>query len=226
MTKNYNATLAKDYEDIKRRVSTGMLPLVARVPAIDKAVSEYALAQADRYEMAQAKAEEEGRSPNTVPINYRDSSALERFADLMLYEELRWSHPDKMTIVDYPIMSARNERSYEEKHTPKSELKYGDLRYLGKRKTGVDDDDLTAVHKRRIVDSADAILNHSELSIDVQDALNNAGLTDRQRQAIGLVFFENMTQEQAGAELGVTQQAIDRYLRFALEKLRKVVVKR
>lgn len=36
MTQDYNAKLAQDYEDIKRRIESDMLPLIARIPAIDK----------------------------------------------------------------------------------------------------------------------------------------------------------------------------------------------
>ena len=42
---DYNAKLAKDYEDIRDRVERGMLPLVARIPAIDDAVTTYVAAQ-------------------------------------------------------------------------------------------------------------------------------------------------------------------------------------
>lgn len=38
---DYNANLRKDYEDIRDKVERGMLPLVARIPAIEKAVSDY-----------------------------------------------------------------------------------------------------------------------------------------------------------------------------------------
>lgn len=36
-----NARPAKDYEDIRDRVERGMLPLVARIPAIDKVVDKH-----------------------------------------------------------------------------------------------------------------------------------------------------------------------------------------
>ena len=45
MTNDYNARLAKDYEDIRDRVERGMLPLVARIHATDDAVLTYVTAQ-------------------------------------------------------------------------------------------------------------------------------------------------------------------------------------
>src|SRR5699024_8455492 len=56
--------------------------------------------------------------------------------------------------------------------------------------------------------------------LDLYNALDNAGLTDRQRQAIELVYFQGLTQADAGAEMGVSQQAVDIYLRNSYDKLR------
>src|SRR5690625_1322214 len=93
---DYNAKLAQDYADIRAKVRGGMLPLVARIPEIDKAVSDYVLAQDDDFERKKAKAVAEGRKETSVPIQYRDSVMLERMADLLDYEYLTWSHHDKM----------------------------------------------------------------------------------------------------------------------------------
>lgn len=210
MTKDYNAKLAEDYTEIKRKVERGMLPLVARNPAIDKATTEYAIAQAVYF----------GGKQNP-PIAFRDAGALEKYADLVLYEELKWSHPDKMTIVAYPIMSDRQAEEREEKFTPKAELQYGDLRYLGKRKVSACNDDGTTVGHRRIIENKVAELTSVELSADMQNALENAGLTDRQRQAIDLVFFENMTQEEAAEVMGIGQPNVKAYINASLRKLRE-----
>src|SRR5690625_3964535 len=128
MTKDYNAKLAQDYEDIRAKVRGGMLPLVARIPEIDKAVSAYVLAQDEHYEELRRKAEAEdgdaGGSPEAVPIQLRDATALHRMADLVMHEELTWSHPDKMSIVEYPVMSDRRTRTYYENHSHKGDLKF------------------------------------------------------------------------------------------------------
>src|SRR5690625_4989949 len=104
-TTDYNEKLAQDYANIRAKVRGGMLPLVARIPAIDKAVSAYVLAQDEEFERKRAKAVADGRSENTIPIQYRDSQALDRMANLLMHEYLTWSHHDKMNIVENPILS-------------------------------------------------------------------------------------------------------------------------
>src|SRR5690606_5783163 len=192
-----------------------MLPLVARNPALDRATSEYALAQAEHYHTEQAK----GKNP---PIPLRDSNALNNCADLILYEELSWSHADKMSIVEYPILSTDQEALRNAKYTPHSDLQYGDRRYTGRRKTHFTDDKGTPqVRNSRIVDPHDPTIERVIEYTDLYDALDNAGLTGRQRQAIGLVFFENMTQEQAAEVMNVSHRRIvGRYVDNALKKIK------
>src|SRR5690625_502586 len=219
MTKDYNAKLLEDYKEIRGKVERGMLPLVARLPAIEKAVSEYVLARDEHLE-----------SKRNPPIAYRDEKALERFADLVLYEELKWSHPDKMTIVEYPVMSDRQSKSYYEEHTHKGDLQFGDLRFLGKRKTVTEQKDGShSVKYNRVLNTGNDEIDAAIDRIDVQRALEGAGLTNKQREAITLVYFgnegEGMTQAEAGEIMGVSQQAIGNYLRYSIEKLRSFVVK-
>lgn len=212
---DYNEKLAKDIEVIRDKVKRGMLPLVARNPELDRAASEYALAQAEHYHTEQAK----GKNP---PIPFRDSTALHKCADLIMYEELKWSHPDKMSIVEYPIMSDRNEQSYFEKYTAHSDLQYGDRRFTGRRKSHfTDDKGAPQVRNSRIVDPFDPTIERVIENIDLYDALENAGLSDRQRQAIDLVYFENMTQEQAAEVMGVSQPAVKKHIDISLRNLRE-----
>lgn len=212
MTETYLEKLRQDYESIKRKVERGMLPLVARNPAIDRATKDYALAQAEHYHAEQAV----GKNP---PIPFRDANMLDKFADLALYEELKWSHPDKMTIVDYPIMSDTQAQARRDKYSLKSELKFGDLRYKGKRKSCADNS-----HKR-VIDAEDPTIEAAEANIDLYNALDNAGLTDRQRQVIGLIYFENLTQEEAAAELGISRRTLREHLDDGLRKLRVYLTK-
>src|SRR5690625_3312482 len=100
-SQDYNAKLAQDYADIRSKVRGRMLPLVARMPVIDDAVASYVLAQDEHFEELRRKAEADGGdAPKAVPIQLRDATALHRMADLVLHEELTWSHPDKMSIVE------------------------------------------------------------------------------------------------------------------------------
>ena len=218
ITIDYNAKLAQDYETIKDKVKRGMLPLIVRNPAIDKSTSDYVLAQAEMYDTKRMG----GKS---APIPYRDSDALDRFADLIMYEELKWSHPDKMTIVEYPVTSDRYEQSYFEKYTLHSDLQYGDRRYTGRRKTHfTDDNGAPQVRNSRVIDPRDPEIERIGDYIDLYDALENAGLTARQREAIDLVYFENMTQEDAAEEMGVSKSNVNEYLKFAYEKLKKFLI--
>ncbi|NLS42519.1 RNA polymerase subunit sigma [Bacillus subtilis] len=55
--------------------------------------------------------------------------------------------------------------------------------------------------------------------IDIHKALKLANLTDRQRQAIELVYFGELTQAEAGERMGITQQAVDYSLALSTEKI-------
>lgn len=227
---NYNDKLTQDYGVIRAKVRRGMLPLVARNPAIEKAVGEYAVAQADYYDAARAKAVAGGRSPDLVPVPYRDSDALDRFADLIMREELTWSHPDKMSIVAYPVMSDRQEQSARGRYAPNSDLQYGDRRFTGRRKTHfTDDKGAPQVRNSRVVDPRDVVIDAIGEYDALYDALDNAGLTDRQRQAIELVYFGNegdgMTQAEAGKAMGIRKPAVNEHVEIALRKLREYMTK-
>ncbi|MEK4559534.1 sigma factor-like helix-turn-helix DNA-binding protein [Bacillus sp. FSL K6-0036] len=55
--------------------------------------------------------------------------------------------------------------------------------------------------------------------IDIHKALDLANLTDRQRQAIELVYFGELTQAEAGERMGVGQDTISRHIDAAADKL-------
>lgn len=219
MTVDYNAKLYEEYTKIKRKVERGMLPLVARNPAIDRATTDYAIAHADHYLANQAA----GKNP---PVPLKNAALLDRFADLVMWEELKWSHPDKMSIVEYPVMSDTQAETRAEKQPLCEDLSFGDRRFAGKRtKYFTDDNGSPQVRKSRLADSHDAEKDRVETNADLYDALANAGLTDRQRQAIDLVYFENLTQEEAAAEMGVNKSNVNAYLSAAYRKLREYLTK-
>lgn len=212
--KDYNAKLYEDYTEIKRKVERGMLPLVARNPAIDRATTDYAVALAEHYHADK----DAGKNP---PIPLKNAAMLDRFSDLVMYEELKWSHPDKMSIVEYPVMSDTQKEVRNEKQTLRDDILYGDRRYMGRRKTHfTDEDGALQVRNTRM-----AIPSDVGKYIDLYDALENAGLTDRQRQVIDLVYFDNLTQEEAASVLGITQQAVAKHESAALTKLREYLTR-
>ncbi|WP_241462510.1 sigma factor-like helix-turn-helix DNA-binding protein [Bacillus amyloliquefaciens] len=58
-----------------------------------------------------------------------------------------------------------------------------------------------------------------EVLIDIHKAIELAGLTDRQRQAIELVYFGELTQAEAGERMGISRISVREYLEAASEKL-------
>jgi len=215
---DYNKKLAEDYEEILDKIECGMLPHVARIPAIDKAVSEYVLSQDRHFEKLKERGE-------FVPIQLRDGYLLEKMANLVFYEELVWSHPDKMSIVEFPIMSEWQEKERRNKTVFTGEITYDDRQYSGKRTTSYEDKDGSyQVSKKRIPNLENEELNSLISEIDVNRILDNADLTERQRQAIDLVFIENMSQTQASEELNVSKQAVNQFIERGLRKIKNILV--
>ncbi|WP_258958023.1 sigma factor-like helix-turn-helix DNA-binding protein [Bacillus velezensis] len=58
-----------------------------------------------------------------------------------------------------------------------------------------------------------------EVLIDIHKAIELAGLTDRQRQAIELVYFGELTQAEAGERMGIAKDAVSHLLNRASESL-------
>lgn len=220
---NFIDKLTQEYGVIRTKVSRRMLPLVARNPAIERAVGDYALAHAEHYDTAVAN----GANP---PINFKDSDALDRFADLIMHEELTWSHPDKMSIVEFPVMSDRQEQSARGKYSPNSDLQYGDRRFTGRRKTHFSDDKgAPQVRNSRVVEPRDSVIDAIGEHDALYKALDNAGLTARQREAIDLVFFGNegdgMEAKVVAKVMGITRQAVELYVKNGTAKLRDYMTK-
>jgi DNA-binding CsgD family transcriptional regulator len=75
-----------------------------------------------------------------------------------------------------------------------------------------------ALKSRQYLGDYDATI----ILIDLETAISKAGLTDRQRQALRLVFEEDLTQAEAGKRLGITQQNVGKYVNSALVKIAEV----
>lgn len=74
-----------------------------------------------------------------------------------------------------------------------------------------------ALVERQYVGDTDAIC----ALLDLTTAVANAKLTDRQREAIRLVYGANMTQKDAGLALGIKQDAVSHLLRRATASIQE-----
>lgn len=212
---DYIEKLRKDYEEIADKVKRGMLPLVARIPAIDKAVRDYVEAQDAHFESMR----EEG---GYVPVQYRDSHMLDKFAELIMYEELTWSHPDKMSIVEYPVMSDWQAKRRAEDEERMGDVEFGDRRYRGRKKDYYYDANNTPqVTNNKLVDEFNATENEADIAIDIELLLSNAGLTKRQREVFELIYVEDLTQMDAAEKLDISQPAIKSHISVGIKKLKE-----
>lgn len=62
----------------------------------------------------------------------------------------------------------------------------------------------------------------SDILIDLERAIEAAKLTDRQRQALRLVYEEDLTQEDAGRAMGVGQDVVSYHIDRALEAVAEI----
>lgn len=58
--------------------------------------------------------------------------------------------------------------------------------------------------------------------VDLADAIEHANLTDRQTEALTLVYVEDLTQKSAGERLDVSREAISLITEFAISKIQAV----
>jgi DNA-directed RNA polymerase specialized sigma24 family protein len=75
--------------------------------------------------------------------------------------------------------------------------------------------DYHAFRVRQYLGDYDAVV----VLADLAEAVRLAGLTDRQRQALALVYDEDLTQVEAGKRMGVSQQAIEYFIGEASERI-------
>jgi predicted DNA-binding protein (UPF0251 family) len=57
------------------------------------------------------------------------------------------------------------------------------------------------------------------LLVDLAKAIAMAQLTGRQSEALRLVYEEDLTQEEAGKRMGVSQQAVDQHVSIGVEAI-------
>lgn len=59
----------------------------------------------------------------------------------------------------------------------------------------------------------------AEVLLDLHNAVELADLTDRQREAVRLVYFEDLTQVEAGKRMGISARAVRYFIEDATNKL-------
>ncbi|WP_240390611.1 sigma factor-like helix-turn-helix DNA-binding protein [Bacillus sp. Y1] len=62
----------------------------------------------------------------------------------------------------------------------------------------------------------------SDILIDLATAIERAGLTDRQRQAIDLVYGQDLTQRDAGERMGLDKDGVSHLVSRALDSVAEV----
>ncbi|TKH55936.1 sigma-70 family RNA polymerase sigma factor [Bacillus cereus] len=62
----------------------------------------------------------------------------------------------------------------------------------------------------------------SDVLMDMEAAISNADLTDRQRQVLRLVYFEDMKQRDVAISLGITAPTVNLYKRLLAQKIAAV----
>jgi len=75
--------------------------------------------------------------------------------------------------------------------------------------------DYTTLRQRRFLGDMAAC----DILIDLKRAIELAALTGKQYEALRLVYFDDLSQTQAGAALGITRQAVDFAINMAVNKI-------
>lgn len=78
--------------------------------------------------------------------------------------------------------------------------------------------DYNALIDRQYAGDYDAVV----LLVDLETAIERAGLTARQRQALALVYIEDLTQKDVAARLNIRQPNVAAYTDRACEKIAEI----
>ena len=144
---------------------------------------------------------------------------LSRLATYLLLDTLADPHPDKMARDEYPVMSYSQTGRYFARNGTLAPEPYTQESVMGRKSSAKE---WGSGNSDTLLFADDPMLSSVIEKADLHTLLDNAKLTDRQRQAIDLVYFEDMTQEQAASVMGVTRQAVDLYARNAINKIRRL----
>ena len=145
---------------------------------------------------------------------------LSRLATYLLLDTLADTHPDKMARDEYPVMSYSQTGRYFARNGTLAPEPYTQESVMGRKSStkewGSDSSDT-------LLFADDPMLLDVINKADLYALLDNAKLTDRQRQAIDLVYFEDLTQEQAAEVMGVGRVTVATLIRRSLHYISESV---
>lgn len=153
---------------------------------------------------------------------YPDETVLNRLAWYIVFDEMTDKNEHKVKHAEYPILSDHQMKYRHERESSLSDVYTGKNDETIGRYTGHDG------IKRRVYDYMTPERDMSLVPtkyLDLYSALDNAGLTDRQRQAIYLVYFEGLTQDDAANVMGIGQDVVSRHIASGTRKLRGYLMK-
>lgn len=220
---DYNDVLKQSTEYLEDKVRKDTITLEMRFELLESISSKYVLSRDLHYERMVDDAIKNKRSVGTVNIPYRDQYALDRLAVIALHDDLTWSHPDKMSIIEYPIMSERQEDTRSRRTTLVDDMIFGDRRGRGRgAKAGCGEG--SSGGRQPLGGSFDEEIELSGDRLDIERAIVEADLTELQKQAVMLTHVDGYTQTEVATNLGVRPEVISRRIKVALGRMRDAVV--
>lgn len=157
---------------------------------------------------------------------YPPPNVLTRLAWYVVFDEMTDTHPDKMTREEYPIMT-ETQRLRRFNEIPTKNVYFNGRDFVGSVKTceKKDTDDTGRINKRPIYSTlSDEEKEAKDTEIDVMKIIDKAKLTERQKEAIELVYFEGLTQSEAAKRMRISQPNVSSYIDYSLKKMKNVVL--
>src|SRR5699024_9554532 len=149
-------------------------------------------------------------------------SVLDRLGTYLDFDYYSSMDTYKASTDDYPALSLSQlirrrdrEQTLQNVYTGKNDTIIG--------RTRGEDGQKTVIYDYMTPEKDNALVSPDVLAL--YDALNNAKLTKRQREAIDLTFFGGMTQEDAAEIMGIHQPNVKAYIDAGIRKLRNSSLK-
>lgn len=165
---------------------------------------------------------------DVIGLSYRHNgrkpsvSVLDRLGTYLDFDYYSSMDTYKASTDDYPALSLSQlirrrdrEQTLQNVYTGKNDTIIG--------RTRGEDGQKTVIYDYMTPEKDNALVSPDVLAL--YDALNNAKLTKRQREAIDLTFFGGMTQEDAAEIMGIHQPNVKAYIDAGIRKLRNSSLK-